>query len=374
MRANARIGNKQPLVHYAGETFMKPFCSYLGLEEQRRSSHHIQNILHPLIFLFVHKLRVFYKVLKNIFRRWLFLFFLPLSENAVKLRELTLKDRVVKKRYLSAFLAKLPLTDIQTFQLLVIKFKSCRFIIKTLSQKLAEIEINFFGESSQNTPRLNPVFFSKFPVIADKIVNPSGKFNHIVNPSFISAHLFANPVNKPFIGQGLAAKVPMPRILEKHIILEKPYVPQNMVEDHNIRPIGVVIVVVRYGRSSVNNGLIRIVRNDFVKPFISDNFYIINPVVVKSRNHYFGTKFKHVLIGNDILKRFSLNIQANSFGSFFTFFHYFLSSLVYQFHFALPRFQRTFTTTLQNLSINTSNKKRTLLSATNIFNPARPAP
>src|SRR3989344_8805672 len=107
MRANARIGNKQPLVHYAGETFMKPFCSYLGLEEQRRSSHHIQNILHPLIFLFVHKLRVFYKVLKNIFRRWLFLFFLALSENAVKLRELILKDGIVKKRYLSAFLAKL---------------------------------------------------------------------------------------------------------------------------------------------------------------------------------------------------------------------------------------------------------------------------
>src|SRR3990167_3961957 len=133
MRANARIGNKQPLVHYAGETFMKHFCSYLGLEEQRRSSHHIQNILHPPIFLFVHKLRVFYKVLKNIFRRWLFLFFLALSENAVKLRELTLKDRVDKKRYLSAFLAKLPLTDVQTIQLFVIKLGRRRLILKTLS-------------------------------------------------------------------------------------------------------------------------------------------------------------------------------------------------------------------------------------------------
>src|SRR3989338_6975668 len=102
-----------------------------------------------------------------------------------------------------------------------------------------------------------------------------------------------------------------------------------MIKDHYVEPIGIIIVVERQWGSGVDNGFIGIARINTIKPLIPDNFYVINPEIIKGWNHYLGAKLQQILVGYDVFKRLSLNIQSGGFRSFFALFHNFLCSLAY---------------------------------------------
>jgi hypothetical protein len=99
--------------------------------------------------------------------------------------------------------------------------------------------------------------------------------------------------------------------------------------------IQVVVIVVRDGRSGVNNRLIWIAGIQFIAPLFFKDFDIVNPVVIQSWYHQFGRQFQQVPIGNNIFQGLILKRETGIECALLAPFHDFLGVLINEFHSAV---------------------------------------
>ncbi len=75
---------------------------------------------------------------------------------------------------------------------------------------------------------------------------------------------------------------------EKQVVLEKIDMGQHVIEDHDVQPVGVVVVVKGDGRPGVDDGFVRVSGIELVFAFFLEHFDIVHPIVVKGGDHDFG--------------------------------------------------------------------------------------
>ena len=90
------------------------------------------------------------------------------------------------------------------------------------------------------------------------------------------------------------------------IVLEKIYVAKDMIKDHDIKPVRIVIIIKGDCRTGINYCFIRIARIQFVPAFFLEHLNILHPVVIQGGNHHLGAEFNQISVGNNILKGFIL--------------------------------------------------------------------
>ena len=72
------------------------------------------------------------------------------------------------------------------------------------------------------------------------------------------------------------------------VVLEKIDVGKYVVEDHDVEPVGIVVIVERDGRSRVDNRFVWIGRIEFVPSLFFEHLHIVHPVVIEGGDHQFG--------------------------------------------------------------------------------------
>ena len=162
-------------------------------------------------------------------------------------------------------------------------------------------------------------------MVTHQIINTAGKFDNVIHPSAILRSEFGDHA---FIRKRLAGEIVVPSVTEVQVVLEKINVSQNMIENHDIHPIRIVVIVIGDRRPGVDNGLIRIARVQFITALFFQNFDVMDPVIIKGWNHHLGSQFQQISIGNNIFQRFILKIQTCIPGSFLAPFHDFFGMLV----------------------------------------------
>ena len=115
-----------------------------------------------------------------------------------------------------------------------------------------------------------------------KVIYSPGKFNNVIHPSSFLSPEFGD---YPLIREGLAGKIIVPGMAKEKIVLEEIDMRQNVIEDHHIQPIRVIVIVKGDSRTGVNDSFIRISRIEFIPAFFFDNVHIVNPVIVERWNH-----------------------------------------------------------------------------------------
>ena len=119
-------------------------------------------------------------------------------------------------------------------------------------------------------------------IVADKIVQASAELDDVVDPT---AFFRAEFGYKALIGQRDAAEVLIPSVFEKQVVLKKVDVSEHVIEDHHVKPVGIVVVIEGNGRPCVDNRFVGVVGIEFVTPFFPDHIHIVHPVVVQGGDH-----------------------------------------------------------------------------------------
>src|SRR6185369_12093079 len=87
-------------------------------------------------------------------------------------------------------------------------------------------------------------------VVVHQVVDGPGKFDYVVDP----APLFgAQAGDHPFVGQRFAGEVVVPGMSEIEVVLEEVDMPQYMVEDHHVEPVGIVVIVEGDGGTGIDH-------------------------------------------------------------------------------------------------------------------------
>ena len=130
-------------------------------------------------------------------------------------------------------------------------------------------------------------------MITHQIIDTAGKFDNVIHPS---ALLRSELGNHAFIRKRLAGEIVVPGVTEVQVVLEKINVAQNMVENHDIHPIRIVVIVIGDRRPGIDNGFIRIARVQFIAALFLQNFHVMDPVIIKGWNHHLGRQFEQISI------------------------------------------------------------------------------
>ncbi len=77
---------------------------------------------------------------------------------------------------------------------------------------------------------------------------------------------------------------------------------QNMVKNHDIKPVRIVVIIIGNGRPGIDNGFVRIGGIGLIHSFAGQYFHVMNPVVIEGGDHNLGAQFNHVPVGYNILK------------------------------------------------------------------------
>ncbi len=96
----------------------------------------------------------------------------------------------------------------------------------------------------------------KFIMISDQVVDTPGKFDDVIHPAAFFRSQFGHHA---LVGKGPAGEIVIPGVPEVQIVLEKINMGQDMIENHDVHPVRIVIVVKGDGRPGVDDGLIWVV-------------------------------------------------------------------------------------------------------------------
>ena len=99
----------------------------------------------------------------------------------------------------------------------------------------------------------------------DQIVDSTCKFDHIVNPATFLSPQFGNYT---FVRKGLTGKIIVPGVTEIEIVLEKIDMGQNVIKDHHVQPVRVVVVIKGYWRSGIDDRFVRVMWIELVFPLL----------------------------------------------------------------------------------------------------------
>ena len=95
----------------------------------------------------------------------------------------------------------------------------------------------------------------EFIIVSHQIVNTSGKLDYIIDPpAFFRPKLG----NHPFVRERLPGEVIIPGMAIEEVVLEKIDMGQNVIKDHYIQPVRVIVIIKGDCRAGVNDGFIRI--------------------------------------------------------------------------------------------------------------------
>ena len=148
-------------------------------------------------------------------------FFFSFFKNAVEFRKLAPEIRIVEKNRVSLLLAELFYVPVIALYFFVIQFHLHGFFFAAQFQKISEIKICFFGACAEKIAHTGAIGFRKLRVEAHQIIGGSREFDHVINPPSLGSELIADFIDKPFVGQSLAAKIVTPGVSEKNVVLEK---------------------------------------------------------------------------------------------------------------------------------------------------------
>ncbi len=110
-----------------------------------------------------------------------------------------------------------------------------------------------------------------------KVIYSPGKFNNVIHPSsFLSPELG----DYALIREGLAGKIIVPGMAKEKIVLEEINMCQNVIEDHHIQPIRVIVIVKRDGWAGIDYRLIGITGIKFILTLLLEDFHIMDPVIL----------------------------------------------------------------------------------------------
>ncbi len=94
-------------------------------------------------------------------------------------------------------------------------------------------------------------------MVSDQVVDSPGKLDHIVHP----ASPFGTELgNRPLVGQRLAVEIVIPGMPEIKVILKKVDVSDDVIEDHHIEPVRIVVVVKGDRRAGIDDRFVWISR------------------------------------------------------------------------------------------------------------------
>ena len=77
-------------------------------------------------------------------------------------------------------------------------------------------------------------------MVSGKIIDSPRKFNNVIHPSSL---LGPESCDDSFIRKGLTGKIIVKGMAEIQIVLEKIDMRQNMVENHHVQPVRIVVIV-----------------------------------------------------------------------------------------------------------------------------------
>src|SRR3989338_8039158 len=183
------------------------------------------------------------EILKEIFGLWLVFFLFPPLKHIVKFWKFAHKAGVCKERSLPAGFAVVPHETHIAAELLLVESHVNNLLLKAAPQELPEIKIEFRGERAEDSRRRIGVGIPQLRIIPRQVIDGSGKFNNVIDPPLFLAKLLADACQKSLISQGLPAEIVIPGFAEKDVILEHINVPQNVIKNHHVKPISVVLVV-----------------------------------------------------------------------------------------------------------------------------------
>jgi len=166
----------------------------------------------------------------------------------------------------------------------------------------------------------------QFFMVSNQIVDSPRKFDNVIHPSAFFRSEFGNHA---FVWKRPAGEIIIPSMTKVQIVLEKINMRQNVVKNHDIHPVRIIVIVKGNSRPGIDDGLIRIAGIQFVPAFFFQDFHIVNPVIIQGWNHQFGSEFQQIPVGNDIFQAFILKTQTCIQGPLLAPFHYSLSMLVY---------------------------------------------
>ena len=175
-------------------------------------------------------------------------------------------------------------------------------------------------------------------VKADQVVDASGEFDGVIDPAPLFRAQFGH---QPFVRKGFPREVVVPGVSEKKVVLKEIDMGQDVVEDHHVEPVRVVVIIKRDGRPGVDDGFVRIVGIEFVFALFLHHLHVVHPVVVEGGDHHFWGELQKIPVGNDVFQGFVLEAQTGLAGALFAPFHDTFGMLVDEFHGPLPRLRKS---------------------------------
>ena len=176
------------------------------------------------------------------------------------------------------------------------------FNLLVFLKKDVEIKVELFA-SVQYRRRVQE---SQLLVEPYQIVDGTGELDHVIHPV---ALLGPEAGDQPFVGKRPAGKIVVPGMPEVDVVLEEIDMGQNMIKDHHVHPVRIVVVVVGDRRSRIDDRFIRIIGIEFVAALFLENLDVMNPIVVECGDHHLGCQLKQVPVGNDVLQGFFFKPQ-----------------------------------------------------------------
>ena len=315
---DAVVAHEQGFVPVAGPAFVHGLGADLGLEIQRSLANDMQDRLHPPVFLAVEELGVVDQELDQVAP----VLRLEPVGLFVKGGELRMLPVNLLEKFIFAVLAVFGRRPVVALDLLHVFVHAHVFLVL---EEHVEVVVQLFGLDFRG----GTVQVREHPVEVHHVVDRAGELDDVVHP----APLFAAQLGDgALVGQGLAGEIVVPGVLEEQVVLEEVDVPQNVVEDHHVQPVGVVVVVEADGRPRVDHRLERIVRVQLVTALALQHLDVVHPVVVHGGDHDLGRKLQQVAIGHHVLEGFVVEAQAGIAGALLASLHDGLGMLIDQLH------------------------------------------
>ena len=166
-------------------------------------------------------------------------------------------------------------------------------------------------------------------MVTHQVVDGAGELDDVIDPAALFRAQFGDGA---FVREGLAGKIVVPGMAVVEVVLKKIDMGQHVIEDHHVEPVGIVVVVKGDRRAGVDHRLVGVGRVQFIFALFAQHLHVVDPVVVKGRDHDLGREFQKIPVGDDILQGFVAEAQAGVPGPFLAALHDPLGMLVDEFH------------------------------------------
>jgi len=130
----------------------------------------------------------------------------------------------------------------------------------------------------------------------------------------------------------LAGEVVVPGVPEVQVVLEEVDVPQNVIEDHHVQPVRIVVVVERDGRPGVDHRFVGVAGEELVTSLPLEDLDVVHPVVVHGGDHDLGGQLEQVAVGHEVLEGLVVEAQPGVAGPRLAPFHDGLGMLIDELH------------------------------------------